>query len=175
MAIIIKIRSRGEEIEKVLLKARQTIDGNIIIHDHPEMNLMILAKQKKIVSLPKEELDDELYDSQKRLFDFLTHRGVIKYDSVQAGKLIMAMEASYPETDKGDKIQYLLYAISDFIEKELPFYRNQEEYEKEMEKKLLEPEPDEFTELDPDKYHSEKKGSLRPQMRPYGISTIYRI
>ena len=49
------------------------------------------------------------------------------------------------------------------------------EFEKEMESQLLQPEPDEFTEFYPDKYHSDVKGSLPPRFARWGISNIYRI
>ena len=70
MPLKLNIKIGGEPVERILLKAKKTIDGNIIISDHPEMTILILSDKSKIVSLPKEELDDELYDSQKRLFDF---------------------------------------------------------------------------------------------------------
>ena len=175
MAIKINITAGGAPIEKVLLNARKTIDGNIIISDHPDMNILVIPSKSKIVSMPKEELDDELYDTQKRLFDFLFKKGVIEYDSVQAGNLFMTKEATIPEMEnEGDKIQYCLYAISNFIDEELPFYENMKEFEKEMENQLLEPEIDEYTEFDPGR-HSMSKGTLPPRMVKYGISSIYRL
>jgi len=173
MALKIKIKISGEEVEKILLNARKTIDGKIIILDHPELDIIILTD--KIVALPKEELDDEVYSSQYRLFRFLTKKGVIDHDSVQAGNLFMSMEATILAADVGDKIQYVLYAISNFCDEELPFYRNQEEFEKEMEAQLLEPEPDEYTEHDPEKYHATVKGSLPPRFARWGINSIYRL
>ena len=77
MAIKIVITDEGRKVEKILLNARKTIDGNIIISDHPDMNILIIPAKNKIVALPKGELDDELYDSQKRLFDYLFKKGVI--------------------------------------------------------------------------------------------------
>ena len=74
----------------------------------------------------------------------------------------------------GDPIQYALYTISKFIDKEEPFYQNMKQYEKEMEKNLLEPEIDEYTEFDAAR-HSDQKGSLPPKMVKYGISSIYRL
>ena len=71
MALTLKIKINDKPIEKILLKARKTIDGNIIVCDHPDINIMILPAKNKIVSLPKDELDDELYDTQKRLFDYI--------------------------------------------------------------------------------------------------------
>jgi hypothetical protein len=174
MPIVIKIIEEPS-IEKIKLKAKKTIDGNIIIVDHPELDIMILPAQKKIVALPKEELDDEIYETQARLFKFLNLNGVINYDTVQAGNLFMSMEASYPDPKEGDAVQYCLYAISKYFDEDLPFYKDQKEFEKEVERNLLEPEVDEYTEFDPARYHSDRKGSMRPNGPAYGISSIYRI
>jgi len=87
----------------------------------------------------------------------------------------MSMEGAIPDVEgEGDKIQYCLYALSKFIEQELPFYKNQEQYKKEMEKDLLQPEVDEYTEFDAS-LHNDTKGSMPPRMINYGIHSIYRI
>ena len=165
-----------KKIEKIMLNARKTIDGNILIFDHPDIDIMLQTNKSKIVAFPKKELDDEIYDCQKRLFDTLVTAGCVDRSTVQSGDLFMTMEATVPEVvGEGDKIQYCLYAISNFIEEELPFYKNMEDYEKEMENNLLEPEVDEYTELDPDRYHQASKGSLPPNMVKYGIHSIYRL
>ena len=157
------------------MNARKTIDGNILIFDHPDMNIMIMPAKNKVISLPKDELDDELYDTQKRLFKFLVNKGVVDYESVQDGNLFMTKEAIIPEPANGaDKIQYCLYAISNFIEEEMPFYENMKEFEEQAEKQLLEPEVDEYTEFDPGR-HAEQKGTLPPRMVKYGIHSIYRL
>tara|TARA_Y100000401_G_C8312967_1_gene220827 strand:- start:935 stop:1462 length:528 start_codon:yes stop_codon:yes gene_type:complete len=175
MAIKIKIVQDGVEIEKILLNARKTIDGNIIVSDHPDMQILIIPSKSKIVAMPKEQIDDELYDTQKRLFDYLLKKGVVNYDTIQAGNLFMTKEAMIPDpVNDGDKIQYCLYAISNFIEQEIPFYENMKEYEKEVEKQLLEPEIDEYTEFDPAR-HGAVKGTLPPRMVKYGIHSIYRL
>ena len=176
MALVIKIKSEsGQEVEKVLLKAKKTIDGNIIVSDHPELDIIVFPNKSRLVAFPKDQLDDEVYETQKRLFDFLKRRGVIDYESVQAGNLFMSMEGTIPKAAQGDKIQYVLYVVSDFMDQDLPFYDSQKEYEEGMEKRLLDPEIDEYTEHDPDKYHSDRKGSLPPRLTQYGINTIYRL
>tara|TARA_R110000824_G_scaffold312445_1_gene499498 strand:- start:36 stop:566 length:531 start_codon:yes stop_codon:yes gene_type:complete len=176
MPLTLKIKIGPEkEIEKIFLKARKTIDGNIIVSDHPDMNIMVLPAKNKIVSLPKDELDDELYDSQKRLFDFLVTSGVVDYSTVQDGNLFMTREATIPEmVGEGDKIQYCLYAISNFVDQETPFYSNMKKFEKEVENNLLEPEIDEYTEFDPER-HDDVKGTLPPRMVKYGIHSVYRL
>jgi hypothetical protein len=175
MALQLKVTIDNKVIEKILLNARKTIDGNIIVHDHPEVDIFVLTAKSKVVCLPKEQLDDEVYDTQNRLFKFLTKKGVIDFTTIQAGNLFMSMEATIPQSDQGDSVQQVLYAISLFTEEEQPFYDNMKEFEKEMESQLLQPEPDEFTEFDPDKYHSDVKGSLPPRFARWGISNIYRI
>ena len=87
----------------------------------------------------------------------------------------MTTEASIPEVQgEGDKIQYCLYAISNFLDQEQPYYDDQKEFEREFEQNLLEPEPDEYSVFDP-KRHKKQQGSL-PAARPSsGINTIYRI
>jgi len=175
MALNLKITIDNRVIEKILLNARKTIDGNIIIRDHPEIDIFVIAKGNKVVALPKEQMDDEVYDAQNRLFKHLTQRGVIDYSTVQAGNLFMSMEAQIPEADSGDKIQFVLYAISIFVDEEQPFYDNMKEFEKEMEDQLLSPESDEYTKFDPEEHHSENKGSLPPRFVRWGISNIYRI
>tara|TARA_Y100000310_G_scaffold309267_1_gene353199 strand:- start:810 stop:1346 length:537 start_codon:yes stop_codon:yes gene_type:complete len=178
MPIIIKIKrtpAAKEEIKKVLLKARRTLDGKILIADHPDMDIIILPKTNKVVTFPKEEMDDEVYETQERFFKHLTRQGVVDFDSIQGGGTFMSMEATIPDMKDGDNLQYLIYSISMFLDEDLPFYKEREEFEKEHEKRLLDPEPDEYTEHDPQRFHHDVKGTLRPNMRPYGISTIYRI
>jgi hypothetical protein len=175
MAYKLKITIDNRVIEKVLLNARKTIDGSIIVRDHPEIDIFINPNTSKVVAFPKEQMDDEVYDSQDRLFKDLVLKGVVDYNSVQSGNLFMSMEAKILEADSGDKIQFVLYAISTFIDKDKPFYDDLKDFEKEMENQLLEPEPDEYTEFDPDVHHDETKGSLPPRFVRWGISNIYRL
>ena len=174
MPLKLNIIIDNKKIEKILLKARKTIDGNIIISDHPDMDIVIYMKNNKCVALPKETLDDEVYDSQNRLFKYLSRQGVVDPNAIQAGTLFMSMEAPIPDATKGDKIQFVLYAISNFIEDEMPYYKDMEKFEKETEENLLEPETDEYTEFTPD-LHSDTKGTLPPKMIKYGIHSIYRV
>lgn len=178
MAIILKIKrtpAAKEEIKKVLLKARRTLDGKILVRDHPDIDIIILPKTKKVVAFPKDELDDEVYETQERLFKHLSVQGVVDFDSVQGGGTFMSMEAKIPNMDDGDNLQYLIYSISQFLDDDLPYYKEKDEFEREMERKLTDPEVDEYTEHNPERYHAQVKGSLRPNMRPYGISAVYRI
>ena len=168
-------QAKGLPTERVLLKARKTIDGNVLVTDHPEIDIVVM--KEKVVAFPKDELDDEIYETQNRLFKFLTRKGIVLYDSVQAGNLFMSLEAKLPIAQKGDSIQYALYVISEFMDKELPFYANKDRFEQEVEANMLKPEPDEFTDIEKaTELHNDKKGNLNnPKLHHYGISAVYRI
>lgn len=175
----ITISMTGEAIEnkvqaRVKLFARKTLDGNVIIFDHKDVDIVLMPKEKKIVAFPKETLGTEIYETQDRLFAFLSKRGIINRESIQGGAAFYSMEASVVESvDKNiSPIQVALYSIGKFIEKERPFIEFEKEFDEAEEARLTHPDPEESTDLDPEKYHREKKGANRWDPR-YGVSGIY--
>ena len=130
MALKLKITIDNRVIEKILLNARKTIDGNIIVRDHPDIDIFIISGKNKVVAMPKEQMDDEIYDTQNRLFKCLMRKGVVDMDTIQAGNIFMSMECKMLDAKEGDKIQFALYTISQFIDNDLPFYDNLKDLEK---------------------------------------------
>ena len=63
------------------------------------------------------------------------------------------------------------------MDKERPLMEFEKAFEQGEEARLNEPPPGEYTEWDPDKYHSEKKGSINRGQMPFGMSTaaVYRL
>jgi len=164
------------EIVNIKLKMKSTIDGNIIIFDHKYIDIIFMPKQAKIVTFPKEELTDDVYETQMRLFRELTNGGVIDPTSIQAGSVFMSMEGKIPKSDDYANVnQIVMLALYKFIEQERPFFEYITKMEEWEEDKLAEPPEDETTEWDPGKYHAEEKGSIKPNMRPYGVPGIYRF
>jgi hypothetical protein len=178
MALVLRIlKDDTPDIRTIVLKAKKSIDDSIIVTDHPELDVLILPAENKVVAIAKEQLDDEVYETQERLFKHLVSDGVVKYDSVQAGNIFMSLEATLLQALQGDKIQYLLYSLFNFMKKDLPFYKDQEIFEKEFEKSLMEPEIDEFTTHETAvAKHAKRRGTMRPHGRQhyYGIGSIYR-
>ena len=70
---------------KVRLDIRKTLDNNIIIADHPDIDIVIIPQQSKIVCLAKDLNSGVVYGAQSRLLDFLKDRGVIDPSSIQGG------------------------------------------------------------------------------------------
>ena len=170
----------GPTIEKpqpvtIRLLIRKTIDGNIMISDHPDVDIVIMPKTKKITVFPKEKITDKVYDIQDRFFKFLASNGVVVLNSVQNGSVYGSMEATYPESEESSALETVLYVISKHIQEESQYFNIDDDFEEEFEKSLTEPDEDDSTELG-EVPHADQKGSIRPGYiySPYGISSLYR-
>ena len=157
------------------LNIRKTLDGNIAIFDHEEVDIVIVPDKQTITTFPKEKSSDRTYDVQNRLFQFLRDKGVIAFGSVQGGDIFGSLQATYPESDTVSSLQIVLFAISRFLEEEKEKFAVYEEFEEEFESRYTEPDEDESTELG-EVPHAGQKGSIRPGYiySPYGISSVYR-
>ena len=69
MSLTIKIGDQEEEAPEhdpipVSLAIRKTVDDNLLIFDHPEIDISVIPEKKKIVVFPKERISDKVYDIQ---------------------------------------------------------------------------------------------------------------
>lgn len=156
------------------LKARKTLDGNVLIFDHRDIDIVLVPKKRKIVTFAKEIFGDQVYEAQDRFFRFLFKKGVIETDSIQGGNIYSSMEAKIAESKDYNDTQIALLAIGKFIEKEKPYLEFEKAFDKAEEDRLADPGPEDSTEFDAERHNSEK-GSIRPGIKPYGIANIYRI
>ena len=175
--ITVTLKSKKTIDETVELKARRSLNGDIMIYDHNEIDIVVMTEKKKILTFAKEYYGDQVYEAQNRLFNFLRKRGIIDYDSIAGGNIFYSMEANIQESDQYNVTQHALLGISRFLEQERPLMEFDKAFDEEEERRLNEPPPGEFTDYDPEKYHSERKGSMNPAHFPYGIQTaaIYRL
>jgi hypothetical protein len=71
MPIGIKIQSGSQEqIVTLELKARKTLDGNIMIFDHEEMDIVLMPRKNKIVTFAKNDFSETVYSAQNRCSSF---------------------------------------------------------------------------------------------------------
>lgn len=160
---------------KINLEIRKTLTGDLVITDHPDVDIVYMAKDKKVVAFAKENYSDDVYDTQDRMFKFLAKKGIVDRASVQSGNVYGSMEAIVPDSDYNEA-QHCLLVISKFIDEEKPYYTFEREYQKNLEKRLADPLPDESTEWNPEKYHDEEKGSIRSDRHGlHGIASVYRL
>jgi hypothetical protein len=164
----------------VELKIRKTLDGSFVIFDHPEIDVVIMPQMLKVVSFPKGEMGDHIYATQSRLFEFLSKKGVVVFDSVQSGNLYGSLEANIPPpaNPEIDPIEVAIYVTSKFIEEEKPFYDREEKYQDDVEEWMTEPEDEHSTDLDwAEKTHQPRKGVQNRwpgSTAAYGLTGMYR-
>jgi len=162
------------------LKMRKTLDGSFVVFDHPEIDIVIMPQMLKVVSFPKEEMGDHIYATQSRLFDFLSKKGVIVFDSVQGGNLYGSLEANIPPpaNPEVDPIEVVIYVVAKFVEEEQPFYDREEKYKDNVDDWLLEPDDEHSTDLDwAEKTHQPRKGVQNRwpgSTAAYGLTGMYR-
>jgi hypothetical protein len=161
---------------RIKLKAKRSLDGNIMIFDHEDIDIVVLPEQKKCVTFPKEAMSDKVYSAQDRMFRFLSKRGVVTHSSVRGGNVFGSMEAELLESSvKGiDSVQALLVSLYEYLNQERPYFKSSEEYDDERIDSLLRPDDSSSTELG-DVPHSDSKGSMTKQIGPYGFQYNYSL
>ncbi len=168
----IKIRIGKEEEAKTVqldLNAIRTLDGNVLVKDHPMMDIVIMPQNSKILTLAKENINsDEVYEMQNSFFRFLRNKGVVSEDNVQGGNVYASMEALYETENPYNGVNpenYVLFYINEYMLEERPHLAFQIAYEDKWEDSVTEPPADETTPLG--KVPQEpKKGSIPPDA-PY--------
>ena len=183
MSIVMKVGKKEESPEENLpeveekphatleIVARKTLDGNIMIMDHIDVDIVIIPGSNKVLTLPKQALSEDVYDTQDRLFKYLTRKGVIDPASVRSGNVYGSLEAAYvAESYNGsDSTQMVAFNIGKFVEEERSYFEYSERLDQQQSDALTNPESEDSTELG-DVSHSAKKGSINPNQTGWKIS-----
>ena len=169
--------SKKEAPEKKItleLNARRTLDGDLVVRDHPDVDVVIMPKKMKVVAFPKDALTEETYQTQTKMFNFLMDRGVVNRDSVQGGNVFGSMEAKIVPSKSNSSSKLVLLGVARWVESERPYFEYLEKFEDMQEDRMTEPTDQESTDFDPSR-HAEKKGVLRPMYirSPYGMNFAY--
>lgn len=150
------------------LKARRTLDGNILITEHSEMDIVIMPEKMKIVAFVRDTYEDTVYEAQNRLFKYLFKKGLISPDSVHGGNVYGSMEAKMVPAQSPVAIDEMaLLVVGKFIEAEKPSLEYQKAMEDERIEDLTEPAEDESTELGKIPHAAEKGSVPIHQVRRY--------
>ena len=78
------------------MNARRSLDGNIMIFDHIDIDIVYMPTDQKVVTFAKAVQNDNVYGAQNRLFDYLSRRGVVLPESVRGGNVYGSIEAQVP-------------------------------------------------------------------------------
>ena len=153
------------------MNARKTLDGNLAIYDHVDIDIVVIPGKNKILALAKNEMSDEVYETQSRLFDYLVKKGIVLPESIRGGNVYASMEGLYPASENGrDHSQVTIFTIGKFLEEEKPYYMWNQAHEDDMEDWLTEPTEEESTEYG-EVSQEREKGSLPKDSGRHG----YRI
>jgi hypothetical protein len=171
-----KLSVNKPEPAKVVLPVniKKTLDGNILIKDHPLIDILIDTKNNKIITMAKDDKYRDTYPAQKELYDLLKKFGLITYNSVQGGSVYGSLEATYPKNDKVDSLSAILVGIYKLLQQHEEYSRIQQDYEETFEDNLTEPEEGEYTDYETAmSTHRVRKGSIDPKQKAFGL--LFRI
>lgn len=162
----------GAKFLKVKLNIRKTLDNNIVIYDHPLIDIVIIPSKNKIFTIPKDEITSDTYPAQNRYFKFLDRKGVLIKGTIRSGAIINSLESFYPPNDKIDVMQVIILLTKRFMEKEMEFIDISRNYEENVDEMYVNPDEDDTTELG-EVPQKPRKGHVNIYQTAYGI--LYRV
>lgn len=155
----VKIEVVEKDRIEAKLKLRSSINGDLMILDHKDIDIVIKQGDKKIVAFAKETLSDLVYGAEARLLEYLRRNGLIELDSIQGGNIYGSLEGKLQEGKK--TVEITLMKISEWMESEEPMMSGRTGYDDVQDDHLLSPDGEFSTELG-EVPHEEEKGSIRP-------------
>ena len=162
----------GPRFLKVKLNVRKTLDNNIVIYDHPQIDIVVIPSKNKIFTVPKDTINSDTYAAQNRYFKYLDKKGVLIKGTVRSGAIINSLEAFYPPNDKIDVMQVILLLTKRFLDKEMEFIDISKNYEENVEDMYVNPDEEDTTELG-EVPQKPRKGHVNIYQTAYGI--LYRV
>jgi len=150
---------------KFKLNMRRSMNGDLMIFDHPDIDIVYMIEKKKIVTFAKDLMSDMTYGTSSRLLERLSKKGLLVYESIQGGNVYGSLEGMLQEAtgdDAKDKyVGLVLNQISEWIETERPYFKAAQQYDDLLDANFADPPNDETTRLGKVP-QEEEKGSLRP-------------
>ena len=159
---MIRIEIVNPDVEKVTfsVQARRALNGDIMIFDHKDIDIVIMNEKKKIVAFAKDLMSEVVYGAESRLMEHLRKTGIIEYDSIQGGNVYGSLEGKIHNSVDLDAVKLTLYQISEWINVEKPVMDASEAHDDMMNDAMLDPDAEGSTELG-EVPHAEEKGSIQ--------------
>jgi len=142
------------------LNLRNALNGDLMILDHKDIDIVVQPTSKKIVTFAKEITSDAVYGAESRLLEYLRGQGVIDYDSIQGGNVYGSLEGQIMDSQSHDPIKVTLLKISEWMTSEQPYITGTTAYDDLQDDALVDPDNEYSTDLG-DVPHAEKKGSIK--------------
>jgi hypothetical protein len=179
MPIVVRIGAGAHQATVTLeLDMRKSLNGDLMIFDHGDIDIILSTKKNKVIVFPKDTLNDLTYGAQNRLFSHLRKKGLVIPESIQGGAFYGSIEGTL-ETASNDKLntaKMTLINISTFIDEERPYFESKEAIIAMDDDALIHPDKEDSTELGEVPQKTEK-GSIYPGMvrDPYSLNMLYTL
>ena len=158
-SIDVKIVNPNAQVLKFDLNLRRALNGDYLIFDHSDIDIVVMAEKKKIVAFAKDLMSEVVYGAESRLMEHLRKVGIIEYDSIQGGNVYGSLEGKIHDSKELDEVKMTLFQVSEWIKKEAPYMEITKGHDEEMEDLLLDPDAENSTELG-EVPQGEEKGSI---------------
>jgi len=161
-SIDVRIVNPNAQILKFDLNLRRALNGDYLIFDHSDIDIVIMAEKKKIVAFAKDLMSEVVYGAEARLMEHLRKVGIIEYDSIQGGNVYGSLEGKIHGSQALDEVKMTLFQVSEWMKAEAPYMEVTKGHDEMMDDLMLEPDVENSTELG-EVPHEEEKGSIRQQ------------
>ena len=147
-----------DEVEFELM-TRSAINGDIMILDHKDIDIVLKQKDGKVLTFAKETLSDYTYGAEARLLEFMRKRGVLEYDSIQGGNIYGSLEGKLMTSEDVEVNKVALKVIAEWMQGEESYLKGTTAYDDMSDDHLISPDGEYSTELG-EVPAEEKKGSI---------------
>jgi hypothetical protein len=179
MAVIIKVGKKANSKKvRLELDLRQSLNGDLMIFDHGDIDIVLSPDKNKVVIFPKDTMSDLVYGAQNRLMAHLRKRGIVVAETIQAGAFYGSLEGTLEESKMEDAsaAKLALINISNFIDEERPYFEQTEAIISMTDDELLHPDKEDSTELGEVPQEVEQGSIRQGYVRdPYSIGYMYTV
>ena len=141
------------------LMTRSAINGDIMILDHKDIDIVLKQSNGKIITFAKETISDYTYGAESRLLEFMRKKGVLEYDSIQGGNIYGSLEGQLMKSEDIEVNKVALKIISEWMITEESYLKGTTAYDDVSDEHLLSPDGEYSTELG-EVPHEDEKGSI---------------
>jgi len=143
MPIKIKIGSGADDKKpiqaSISLQVTKTLDGHLLINDHKYLDIIIDVSEGKVITMPKPNIEKDVYDYQKDFMYSLFKGGLTDAASPRGGPVFGMVETTFPKESEVDPVQAVLYRIAEYIKETQHAEDRAEEYDENIEDRFTDP------------------------------------
>jgi hypothetical protein len=158
-SISVEIKNSNKKRIDFALNMRKALNGDLMIFDHKDIDIVVMTEKKKIVAFAKDLMSEVVYGAESRLMEHLRRMGVIEFDSIQGGNVYGSLEGKIYEVSERDVIKITVFQISEWMKDEAPYIEATKGHDEQMDDALIKPDSDNSTELG-EVPHADEKGSI---------------